>query len=46
MSIFVDIEKTLGNFRLKVAFEAGNETLALLGVVVITIIKLFKDNDF
>ena len=31
MSIFVDIEKTLGNFRLKVAFEAGNETLALLG---------------
>ena len=31
MSIFVDIEKTLGSFRLKVAFEAGNETLALLG---------------
>lgn len=31
MSIFVDIEKTLGDFRLKVAFEAGNETLALLG---------------
>ena len=31
MSIFVDIEKTLGDFRLKMAFEAGNETLALLG---------------
>ena len=31
MSIFLDIEKTRGNFRLKVAFEAGNETLALLG---------------
>ena len=31
MSIFVDIEKTLGSFHLKVAFEAGNETLALLG---------------
>lgn len=31
MSIFVDIEKTLGSFRLKMAFEAGNETLALLG---------------
>ena len=31
MSIFVDIEKKLGAFRLKVKFEAGNETLALLG---------------
>ena len=31
MSIFVDIEKNLGSFRLKMAFAAGNETLALLG---------------
>ncbi len=31
MSIFVDIEKKLGDFQLKVAFEAGNEVLALLG---------------
>lgn len=31
MSIYVDIEKTLGCFQLKVKFEAGNETLALLG---------------
>ena len=31
MSIFVDIEKKLGSFSLKVKFEAGNETLALLG---------------
>lgn len=31
MSIFVDIEKKLGSFFLKVKFEAGNETLALLG---------------
>lgn len=31
MSIFVDIEKRLGSFSLKVKFEAGNETLALLG---------------
>ena len=31
MSIFVDIEKSLGFFQLKVQFEAGNETLALLG---------------
>ena len=31
MSIFVDIEKTVGSFSLKVRFEAGNETLALLG---------------
>ncbi|MDD6189959.1 MAG: ATP-binding cassette domain-containing protein [Clostridiales bacterium] len=31
MSIFVDIEKSLGSFDLKMKFEAGNETLALLG---------------
>lgn len=31
MSIIVDIEKRLGDFLLKVSFEAGNETLALLG---------------
>ena len=31
MSIIVDIEKDLGSFFLKVNFEAGNETLALLG---------------
>lgn len=31
MSVFADIEKTLGSFHLKVRFEAGNETLALLG---------------
>lgn len=31
MSIYVDIEKKLGDFHLKVAFEAENETLALLG---------------
>ncbi len=31
MSIFVDMEKTLGKFRLRVQFEAENETLALLG---------------
>ena len=31
MSIFVDIEKKLGSFSLKVKFEADNETLALLG---------------
>ena len=31
MSIFVDIEKKLGSFCLKVKFEAKNETLALLG---------------
>ena len=31
MSIFVDIEKNLGSFKLKVKFEAANETLALLG---------------
>lgn len=31
MALFVDIEKKLGNFQLKVKFEAENETLALLG---------------
>ena len=31
MSIYVDIEKKLGSFHLKVTFEAGNETLSLLG---------------
>ena len=31
MSLFVDIEKKLGNFYLKVFFEAEKETLALLG---------------
>ena len=31
MSIYVDIRRTAGNFSLHVAFEAGRETLALLG---------------
>ncbi len=31
MSIYVDIEKSLGSFHLKVRFEAADETLALLG---------------
>jgi ABC-type sulfate/molybdate transport systems, ATPase component len=31
MGLFVDIEKRLGDFRLKVRFEAENEVLALLG---------------
>ncbi len=31
MSVFVDIEKDLGGFSLKAAFEAGDEVLALLG---------------
>lgn len=31
MSISVDIEKKLGSFHLRVAFEAENETMALLG---------------
>ena len=31
MSVSVDIEKRLGDFHLKVAFEAENEILALLG---------------
>ena len=31
MSVFVDIEKKLGDFRLKVKFSAENEILSLLG---------------
>ena len=31
MAILVDIEKRLGDFDLRIAFEAGDETLALLG---------------
>lgn len=31
MSLYLDIEKTLGSFRLRVQMEAENETLALLG---------------
>lgn len=31
MSLYVDIEKRLGNFDLKVKLEAGDEVLALLG---------------
>ena len=31
MSLYVDIEKSVGSFRLKVKLEAENETLALLG---------------
>ena len=31
MSIYVDIKKKLGTFTLEVAFEAGSETLSLLG---------------
>ena len=31
MSLYVDIEKRLGAFRLRSKFEAENETLALLG---------------
>ena len=31
MSIYVDIEKNFGSFVLKAKFEAGDETLALLG---------------
>ena len=31
MSIYVDIEKRLGSFHLNATFEAGNDTLALLG---------------
>lgn len=31
MALSVDIEKRLGSFHLKVCFEAGNESLALLG---------------
>ena len=31
MSLYVDIEKNLGSFHLKVKFEAGDETISLLG---------------
>lgn len=31
MSLYVDIEKNIGKFKLKVCFNAENETLALLG---------------
>ena len=31
MSLSVEIEKNLGSFHLRAAFEAGDETLALLG---------------
>ena len=31
MSVYVDIEKNLGSFCLKVKFEAGDETISLLG---------------
>jgi len=31
MSVYADIEKNFGSFHLRVEFEAGNETLALLG---------------
>ena len=31
MSLYVDIEKNLGSFCLKVKFESGDETIALLG---------------
>ncbi len=31
MSLFVDIEKKVGNFTLRVRFDAGEETLALFG---------------
>lgn len=31
MSVFVDIEKNYGSFRLNMQFETGNDTLALLG---------------
>ena len=31
MSVFVDIEKDFGSFKLQVKFDAANETLALLG---------------
>ena len=31
MSIYVDIEKKLGSFHLRVKFEARDVTLALLG---------------
>ena len=31
MALSVDIQKRLGDFRLEVRFDAGDETLALLG---------------
>ena len=31
MSVYVDIEKDFGTFCLKAKFQAGDETLALLG---------------
>ena len=31
MSLLVDIQKRLGDFRLNVQLEAGEQTLALLG---------------
>ena len=31
MSLFLDIEKDLGSFHLRVKLDAENETLALLG---------------
>lgn len=31
MSLYVDIEKSLGSFKLRVKLEAGDETLSLLG---------------
>ena len=31
MSIYVNIRKKVGSFQLDVQFEAGHETLALLG---------------
>lgn len=31
MSLLVDVEKNFGAFKLKISFEAGRETLALLG---------------
>ena len=31
MALSVDIRKALGNFHLAVQFDAGDETLALLG---------------
>ena len=33
MSLYVDIEKRLGNFHLRVQFETGGEVLALLGAL-------------
>ena len=33
MALIVDIEKTLGNFHLKVNFTAEREVMALLGAI-------------